>query len=236
MRRPSRPTDAGSPREDGTPFADIAHENFVYVFDASTGAIVARVGPFGDVINHLAFSPDGRWLAATSIAGVGLKVIDAQTWRIVAEDQTYADDSYGAAFGPDGRLYTVAYDGKLRQYGPGPAFKKEREVATDGRQAAVLRRRRSRVANWLPWDSSIPRKVDIYDAATLKFRVAADTKGIDNGDLGAVAWSSDGAHSGRRRQYYHQLSGQLETSAPDVSAATDERIGDASAAQRQYHP
>src|SRR6202042_819523 len=32
----------------------------------------------------------------------------------------------------------------------------------------------------------------VYDAATLSFRFAADTKGVDNGDLSKVAWSSDG--------------------------------------------
>ncbi len=106
------------------------HQNFVYIFEASTGAMVARVGPFGNVINNLAFSSDGRWLAATSHAEVGLKVIDAQTWKIAFEDKNYGGDSYGAAFAADGRLYTVAFDGKLRQYGPGPDFKKLREVTT----------------------------------------------------------------------------------------------------------
>jgi hypothetical protein len=72
-------------------------------------------GPILDlVIDHLAFSLDGRWLAATSATGVGLKVIDAQSWRIAAEDSAYAGDSYGAAFAPDGSLYTIADDGKLR--------------------------------------------------------------------------------------------------------------------------
>ena len=59
----------------------VANLAFVYVFEASTGSIVARAGPFNDAVIHLAFSPDGRWLAATSASGVGLKVIDAQTWR-----------------------------------------------------------------------------------------------------------------------------------------------------------
>jgi WD40 repeat protein len=66
-----------------------SHEHFVYVFDASTGAMVARTGPFDNVVNHLAFSGDGRWLAATSISDGGLKVIDALTWQIVAEDKNY---------------------------------------------------------------------------------------------------------------------------------------------------
>lgn len=84
------------------------------IITASSRAMIARVGKFTSVINHLAFSPDGRWPAASSSQNVGLRVINTRSWRIIAEDKTYADDSYGAAFGPDGRLYTVAYDGKIR--------------------------------------------------------------------------------------------------------------------------
>jgi len=173
---------------------EATHEHFVYVFEASTGALVSRAGPFGDVIDHLVFSPDGRWLAATSFAGVGLKVIDTQTWRIAAEDRAYADQSWGAAFGPDGRLYTVAYDGKLRKYGPGPAFKKEREVLTTGgrRPYSVAIDPKGQLIG-LGFDDS--RAVDIYDAATLRFRSAADVSGLDKGNDGnlfAVGWTSDG--------------------------------------------
>ena len=181
--------------------------DFVYIFDASTGTLVTRVGPFGNVINHLAFSPDGRWLAATSIAGVGLEVIDAQTWRITAEDQTYAGESYGVAFGPDGRLYTVAYDGKLRQYSPGPAFHKEQEVATTGgkRPYSVAVDPRGQLVA-VGFDDST--KVDFYDVKALRFRFAADAKSADNGDLSKVGWSSDGARLVAGGRYSTQFQGK----------------------------
>ena len=103
----------------------------VYIFDAAT--VTCRPGRLVQQCHYSScLSPEGRWLAATSFAGDGLKVIDAHTWRIVAEDRAYGGDSYRAAFAPDGRLYTVASDGKLRQYGTGPAFQKERQVATRG--------------------------------------------------------------------------------------------------------
>ena len=184
---------------------ELSHENYVYVFEASTGAVVARAGPFGDAINHLAFSPDGRWLAATSFGGIGLKVIDTQTWQIVATDDAYADASYSVAFAPDGRLYTVADDNKLRQYGPGPAFKKVREIKTDGDPQSVAVDPRGQLIAVGFYDST---KVDIYDAATLRFRVAADTTGVDNGDLSSIAWSSDGAHLVAGGLYQVQSQGQ----------------------------
>ena len=170
---------------------DVSSQDFVYVIDTVSGGLVARVGPFGSVLNHFAFSPDGRWLAAASSANVGLKVIDTQTWRIVAEDKNYADDSYGAAFGPDGRLYTVAYDGKLRQYGPGPDFKKVREIVTKSSKEPYSLAVDPR-GQLIAVGYSDSQAVDVYDASTLQYRFSADTKGFDNGNLSKVAWSSDG--------------------------------------------
>jgi peptidoglycan hydrolase-like protein with peptidoglycan-binding domain len=172
---------------------DLAKQDFVYVFDASSGQLVARIGAIQSVINHLAFSPNGRWLAAVSSAKVGLKVIDTQSWRIVAQDSNYADDGYGAAFGPDGRLYTVAYDGKIRRYGSGPEFREEREVATKGSKqpysVAVDPR-----GELIAVGYSDTQAVDVYDASTLAFRLSADTKRYDNNNLSKVVWSSDGTH------------------------------------------
>jgi dipeptidyl aminopeptidase/acylaminoacyl peptidase len=170
---------------------DISQEDFVDIFDTATGTVVARVGPFGGPIHKLTFSPDGRWLAALSGDQAGLKVIDSQTWQIVAEDQDHVDQSEDAAFGPDGRLYTVADDGKLRRYGPGPTFAKERQVTTQGsRHAFSVAVDPSGQLVAVGFGDSA--KVDVYDAAALQFRFAADTKAIDNGDLGSLVWSHDG--------------------------------------------
>ena len=98
--------------------------NFDYIFEASNRAHGGACRTIRQRHQHLAFSSDGRWLAANSHADVGIKVIDAQTWKIAFEDKDYKGDSYGGVFAADGRLYTVAFDGKLRRYGPGPEFKK----------------------------------------------------------------------------------------------------------------
>ena len=143
---------------------------FVYIFDASTGALVARVGPFGNVINHLAFSPDGRWLAANSHADVGLKVIDAQTWRIVAEDKNYAGDSYGAAFAAGrpplhGRLMMVSSGstglGRISKSGG----RSQQRAATSRYSVAV-----DPTGELLAVGFYDTQGVDFYDASTLQFR------------------------------------------------------------------
>ena len=90
----------------------------VYIFEAATGRLVTRLGRLGNVINHLAFSPDGSRLAATLGGGEGMRLWETAGWRLLAEDKDYGGkDSYGAAFDGANRLYTVAYDGQIRRYG-----------------------------------------------------------------------------------------------------------------------
>ena len=46
----------------------------VYIFEAATGRLVTRLGRLGNVIYHLAFSPDGSRLAATLYGGKGMRL------------------------------------------------------------------------------------------------------------------------------------------------------------------
>ena len=48
--------------------------DFVYIFQASAAVVIGRLGPLGNVINHLAVSSDGRYLAATLGGGQGVRV------------------------------------------------------------------------------------------------------------------------------------------------------------------
>jgi DNA-binding beta-propeller fold protein YncE len=175
--------------------------NGVYLFDAATGALQARIGAFKDVINHFAFSADGRYLAVTLESHEGLRVIDVRSLAVVAADEDYRGASYGTAFAPDGRLFTVAYDGYLRAYDRG--FKLVNKVATRGGKrpySVAVDPSGERVA--VGFDDST--QVEVYRASNLRFLFAADTKGITNGNLGSVAWSADGtllASAGRHQVY-----------------------------------
>src|SRR5208337_3566976 len=103
----------------------------VYIFKAATGRLVTRLGRLGNVIRHLAFSPDGRRLAATLGGGQGLRLWETESWRPLAEDKDYGGkDSLGAAFGGNGALYTVAFDGAIRRYGAGGGL--EAKAKTQG--------------------------------------------------------------------------------------------------------
>ena len=164
------------------------HDESVYLFDRASGRLLRRVGGLPNVVLHLAFSPDGTRLAAT-LGGGGVRLIDPAAGRVVAADEGYGGHSYGAAFDAAGRLATTSLDGKVRLYDPGlrllraaeaPGGKQPYGIAfsPDGKRLAV--------------GYSDTTAVDVLDAGTLERLFAADTKGVDDGDLYEVAWSADG--------------------------------------------
>jgi hypothetical protein len=167
----------------------IGQQHGLYLFDAVSGALKAHVGGFGNVVNHLAFSPDGRHLAVTLGGAQGLRVIDVQGLKEIAADRDYRDRGNGAAFAPDGRLFTVAYDGFLRAYDR--SFHLVKKVATGGGKepfSVAVDPGGQRVAIGFS-DSA---KVEVYKASDLGFDFAANTNGINNGSLNKVTWSSSG--------------------------------------------
>ena len=170
--------------------------NFVYVFDTVSGSIAARLGPLGNVVNHLATSADGNFLAVLA-GSEGLRVwqrtgADATHWQLVASDRDYGGKmAYGAAFDRRGTLYTVGYDRKLRRYAAGYTAKPLSVATKSGSEPHSVEAHPS--ADRLAVGFVDTAAVDVYDAATLAWRSAADVKGIDNGNIGSVAWSVDGA-------------------------------------------
>lgn len=167
----------------------------IYLFSRATGEMIVRIDGLPNVVNHLAFSPDGRFLVATLGAG-GMRVHDrALGWAETARDEEYGGRSYGAAFAPDGRLATTGYDGKIRVYRAGD-FRLDRVVETGGRPFDIAfdpDGRRLAVG----FDDA-PR-VLLYDAVTLDPMTAPDLAGVGNGNLASVAFDAAGTlHAGGR--------------------------------------
>jgi len=70
------------------------------------------------VVYHLAYSPDGCYLAAVLGGRNGVRVYETEGLAQVAADEDYGGDSTWADFAPDGRLVTTCLDGQLRLYSP----------------------------------------------------------------------------------------------------------------------
>jgi WD40 repeat protein len=90
----------------------------IYIFDRASGQIAHRIAALPNVIFHLAFSPDGRHLAAALGGPNGIRVFSAASWKPVAADSDYQDSSYSVHFARDGRLVATSLDGQLRLYNP----------------------------------------------------------------------------------------------------------------------
>lgn len=186
-----------------TPQGDIAAvggwsaDNDIYLYRAADGVMLSRISGLPNVVNHLAFSPDGKSLVAALWGGNGLRLYSSpDNWShasLAGTDPNYSGDSYGAAFSPDGgKLLTSAYDGELRLYEirgglpwlarkvPTAAGKRPHTVkfSPDGKLVAVGF---ADVANLL-----------VLRADTLEPAFTVDVGKIDNGGLSSVAWSPDG--------------------------------------------
>jgi WD40 repeat protein len=91
--------------------------NYIFLFDRTSGELTQRVGDLPNVVNHLAYSSDGRRLA-TSLAGInGIWMFDAgKAYGLIPSNAQYKDLSLSAMFDRAGRLVTTSYDGFVRLY------------------------------------------------------------------------------------------------------------------------
>lgn len=168
----------------------------VYLFDRTSGRLLRRLQGLPEVINHLAFSPDGRWLAATLCGKNGIRVWDWRSGAEPAADASYGADSYGAHWSRDGRLATTSWDGKIRLYrvraGNGsPVLERLAEVPAPGGQRPYAIAFRPNGAE-LAVGYADSTRVDILDSDQLAWRYSPDVKGVENGQLSSVTWSADG--------------------------------------------
>lgn len=166
-------------------------DHWIYLFDVKTGALLRRLGQLKNVIYHVTFSPDGRYLAATLGGGEGMRVWETATWRLTAQDsRDYGQmDSYGAAFDKTNKLYTVADDGFVRRYGLNFRLEAKGQVTAGKRPFQIaVHPSGDRVAVGFDGDIGI----EVFNTSALQSLFTVDTARM-NGDFSTVAWSADGA-------------------------------------------
>ena len=166
----------------------------IYLFDRESGRLIRRLGGLPNVVLHLTYSPDGRFLAATLGGKNGVRVFSTSPYAQAGEDRDYGDISYGVDFDHAGRLATTSYDGFIRLYATG----------RDGSLRLIAKRsaaggQRPYDVNFSPDGTRIAvgfadsTKVAVLRSDDLAPLYAPDTTGVNNGNLGRVAWSADGS-------------------------------------------
>jgi WD40 repeat protein len=142
-----------------------------------------------EVVLHLAFSPDGRLLAAALGGANGVRLYETHGFAEVARDDEYDDSSYWLDFAADGRIATTSDDGFIRLYDSrlelvtkteAPSGRRPFGIAfsPDGHEIAV------------GYDDTTA--VDIVSAGDLRLLHSLDMSGVTNGNLLSAAWSADG--------------------------------------------
>ena len=185
----------------------------IYLFDRETGALTNRLAGLPNVILHLAYSKDGRFLVATLGMKNGIRLYRTSDYRLVGEDKDYGDTSYGADFSPDAAplLAITSWDGYIRLYEVSDQdIQALRLIAKEngrgGKQPVTIKFSPSsssaglittRYFRNIAVGYEDTRKVDVYAAGTsgndrLAYRYSPDTTGVSNGNLMRVGWSADG--------------------------------------------
>jgi len=172
----------------------------IYIFERESGRLITRItDDLQYVTLGLAFSRNGRYLAAGLYGSSGLRVFDARSdWRQAFRDNEYGGDCYGVAFAPDGRLATSSFDGSLRFY----AYNADAVSANFRRVGEPLEAPSGQKPRGLTFSPDGKRlavgyydvaAVDILDAATLR-RLGGhnptNARMSPDGLIG-VAWSRD---------------------------------------------
>jgi len=160
----------------------------LYLFDARTGRLVARLPGFAAPVQHLAFSGDGTRLAAALGGRAGIKVWDARNGRPVFEDGGYAGPVRMVAFDAAGRLAASSADGGIRIYAPDGQRIANRTPVQGGRPYGIA---------FSPDGSLVAvgfedrLRVEVLSATDLRGVFVPDVSGLAGEGLPAVAWAHD---------------------------------------------
>jgi WD40 repeat protein len=167
------------------------HTENIFLFDRASGELKQRLKDLPNVVLDLAYSPDGRRLAASLGGSNGIRVFDADNdCRPLPSDPQYGDRSNSAAFDRSGRLVTASYDGFVRLYAADRYQTPIARFETPGHQpfsAAFSQDGTSVVIGY--YDTN---DVVVLSGADLKELFKPNTAGVPNVGLVAVSWSDDG--------------------------------------------
>lgn len=161
----------------------------IYLFDRGSGQLQRRITNLPNVIFHLAYSPDGRYLAASLFGDNGIRIYRISDLAEVRQDKSYGSDSYWVEFEPQGRLVSTSLDSYIRLYATDFKLLTKQQIA-GGKQPYFARF--SPASDKIVVGFADTTAVNVLSGQDLSLLYAPDTQGINNGNLASVAWSQDG--------------------------------------------
>jgi WD40 repeat protein len=166
-------------------------QDSIYLFETRTGKVTARIAGLSATTHSLAFSSDGRYLAAGLWGGHGLRIYDRdRQWTEVFRDTNYGYDIYGLAFAADGRLATASWDGKVRLYNRDFKLIASPRKTTSGDRPHKLAFNPDGALLAVGYEDALT--VDLFDGRSLAALPRPNVDGLKDGNLSNVTWSKDG--------------------------------------------
>src|SRR5262245_47886531 len=163
----------------------------IYLFDRASGRLTRRIAGLPYVTRYLAFSRDGKLLAASLGGANGIRVFRISDGIELWRDGNFKDGSFSVEFDNRGRLLATSWDGDLRLYSPAPDFKLIAKKSAPGGQRPISARF-SPDASLIAVGFDGSPAVNVLSGEDLSFRYAPDTGGVGR-DFYAIAWSLDGS-------------------------------------------
>src|SRR5215471_16306727 len=164
--------------------------NSLYVFETETGRLVRRIGGLPQVINRLAWSPDGRYIAAGLAGANGIRVFETGDWHEVFADSDYTGAVDGLSFAKSGQLAAAAFDGGIRLYGANLRPVARAKAPGGGHPYSIAF---SPDASVVAVGYGDTLNVDVLAVPELRRIAAPDVSDLAGGSLSQVAWTQDGA-------------------------------------------
>ena len=169
----------------------------IYLFDRATQRLLRRISGLPNVIHKLAYSPDGRWLAAGLGGNSGVLVFDPTSSQEIGRDSDYGSEVHSVEFSPSVnttglRLLSTSIDGKMRIHAvEAGRLTRLKEMHLGGGKLPGSARF-SPDGRWIAVGFHDSHAVQVLDAQTLNEQVRLGVPGMASDNLAAVAWSADG--------------------------------------------
>jgi hypothetical protein len=200
----------------------------IYFFDVASGELIRRIGGFDNVVNVLAWMPDGEHLAVGLQGYSGLQVLLLPDGRTAAADPQYKDDVMDLDISRRGRIVTTSLDGFVRLYDRNFRLIGRRIVPGGKRPVSV---RFSPDADMIAVGFLDVPVISVISARDMSFKYHVNSGKITH-QVGftSVVWSSDGISLYASGQYagdglnpvYRWKNQGLD--APEIIPLTQNRI------------
>jgi WD40 repeat protein len=162
----------------------------IYFFDVVSGELIRRISGFSNVVNALAWMPDGAHLAVGLQGYSGFQILRLSDGQTVAADTQYKDDVMDLDISRRGRIVATALDGFVRLYNRDFKLIGRRAIAGGKRPVSV---RFSPDADMIAVGFLDVPVISVISARDMSFKYHTTAGEIkDQVGFTSVVWSSDG--------------------------------------------